>query len=315
MANSLIPLGDNLFYFDLYERGQPWHTAAYLYNGRKKILIETGASTSYERILQALEELYLQPNDLDYVLLTHIHLDHSGGAGLLASAAPKTVFLCHPRAQRHLVDPSRLKQSALAVYGDVMDSMFGAILPISPERVIAQEDGAILDAGDLKLQFFHTPGHAKHHMCIFDPDRAAVFSGDALGIRYVSHSTKWDRDVIFPSASPPDFDPEGVAYTVQKIAALRPKTVLHTHFGPSDADEALTSTLREAELFAKMADTVFHPNLEETEMKAALITHLQRRLLALGVAPAADIEKFGIDLMLNAKGLLYYERKKHGLPL
>lgn len=313
MENRLIPLGDELYYFDLFEFGQPWHTSAYLYNGTKKILIETGASPSHDRIVRALNELSLSLADLDYVIVTHIHLDHAGGAGLLAKNAPQAIFLCHPRAKRHLVDPSKLLQSAQLVYGDAMHSMFGEIIPIAADRIIAQEDGTTLKLGDRTLHFVDSPGHAKHHMCVFDPDKRVVFSGDALGIRYISKSTQWGYDVIFPSASPTDFDPEGVRYTVSKIASLEPQTVLHTHFGPSDAKEALDSTLRESMLLATLADETYAANQTEIAFREALIRFYRRRLKDLGYDSDVDISKLGIDLMLNTQGLLYYEKKKHTL--
>ncbi len=313
IENRLIPLGDDLYYFDLFELGQPWHTSAYLYNGKKKILIETGASPSHQKIVQALRELALSLVDLDYVILTHIHLDHAGGAGLLATKAPQAKFLCHPRAKRHLVDPTKLEQSAQLVYGDAMDLMFGEILPISADRVFAQEDGTTIRLGDRTLHFIDSPGHAKHHMCIFDPEKRVVFSGDALGIRYLSKSTNWGFDAIFPSTSPTDFDPQGVHYTVSKIAALKPRTVLHTHFGPSDANEALESTLRESMLLATLADETFTSNPTEDGFQEALTVFYQQRLQALGHNAHVDISKLGIDLMLNSLGLLYYEKKKHTL--
>ncbi len=313
MENQLIPLGDDLYYFDLFELGKPWHTSAYLYNGKKKILIETGASPSHQNIVQALRELSLSLTDLDYVILTHIHLDHAGGAGLLAKKAPQAIFLCHPRAKRHLVDPSRLEQSARLVYGDTMNTMFGEILPIAADRILAQEDGTTLQLGDRTLHFIDSPGHAKHHICIFDPDKRAVFSGDALGIRYLSKSTQWGFDAIFPSTSPTDFDPQGVRYTIAKIASLKPQIILHTHFGPSDANEALESTLRESMLLATLADETFAINPTQDGFQEALIQFYRQRIQDLGHDPQVDISKLGIDLMLNSQGLLYYEKKKHAL--
>ena len=161
--SDLIQLKESLYMFDLFEQGQVGRSSAYLYNGPKKTLIETGSANSLDHILDSLKRLDLTPEDLDYVIVTHVHLDHAGGAGKLAELAKKATFVAHPRAARHLIDPTRLIQGAAQVYGDAMHSLFGDILPIPEQQVLIREDGETIDIGDRKLVFLDTPGHAKHH--------------------------------------------------------------------------------------------------------------------------------------------------------
>lgn len=308
--NDLIQLNESLYMFDLYEHGQAGRTCAYLYNGPKKVLIETGAATSHAHILTNLKQLDLTPDDLDYVILTHIHLDHSGGAGKLASVAKNAIFVAHPRAARHLIDPSKLIQGATEVYGAAMDSFFGEILPIPQERVMIRENGETLDIGDRMLTFFDTPGHAKHHFVIHDPKIAAVFSGDSLGVRYVKAFTKWDFEFVMPSTSPTDFDPEGIVTTVEKIRGLNINTVYHTHFGPSPAEEAFAGTLTGAKAFLATAERVFAVQPDWEAIQEGLKDTIKELLQRQGHVVTGDLHEMQVDLELNAKGLWVFESRK-----
>lgn len=302
----LTPLGEELYEFDLLEQGMPGRSSAYLYDGKKKVLIETGAAPSLMRIAAALAELGLRTADLDYVIVTHVHLDHAGGAGSLSRIAPRAIFVAHPRAARHLADPSRLLAGARAVYGDALFRLFGEVLPVNASSILVRADGESLELGGRRLVFYDTPGHARHHFSIHDPERAAVFSGDALGIRYVSSFTGWPFEFVWPSTSPTDFDPDGVAYTVDKLSGLGIRTVYHTHFGPSPADEAFTGVLTGARLLSEAARAAYRPDMTWQDMAFAANTCTLDHLRALGHREPLAIERIGIDLELNARGLLHY---------
>ncbi len=308
--SELVELADQLYLFDLYEQGEIGRSSAYLYNGAKKTLIETGSALSLPHILDSLTRLNLAPEDLDYVIVTHIHLDHAGGAGKLAELAKKATFVAHPRAARHLIDPSRLIQGATQVYGATLPTLFGDILPVPESQVMIREDGETIDIGDRKLVFYDTPGHAKHHFVIHDPEIKGVFSGDSLGIRYVDSLTGWGTELVLPSTSPTDFDPEGVAFTVDKIRRLGIDTVFHTHFGPSPAEEAFVGTLEGALTFKNLADRTFVITSDWESIQQALRQHIHDRLRGMGVTPSESLAEMAVDLELNAKGLLVYEEKK-----
>ncbi len=309
--SDLIQLKESLYMFDLFEQGQVGRSSAYLYNGPKKTLIETGSANSLDHILDSLKRLDLTPEDLDYVIVTHVHLDHAGGAGKLAELAKKATFVAHPRAARHLIDPTRLIQGAAQVYGDAMHSLFGDILPIPEHQVLIREEGETIDIGDRKLVFLDTPGHAKHHFVIHDPEIAGVFSGDSLGIRYVKPFTGWNFEFVLPSTSPTDFDPEGVASTVDKIRNLNPETVYHTHFGPSPAEEAYQGTLEGAMAFKELSDRVFAAGLDWEGIQNELKHYIRGHLASEGHQVSDHLNEMSVDLELNAKGLMVYEERKN----
>jgi len=311
--NLLRPLDDTLYLFDLMEQGLPGRSSGYLLTGSKTLLIDTGSSPSHSRILAALAEIGVAPTDLDYCILTHVHLDHAGGAGLLAQACPNTVFVAQERAARHLVDPSRLIAGARAVYGDAMDQLFGAILPIPEDRVLIRRHGEQLRLPDRTLTFYDTPGHARHHFSIHDPARAAIFAGDAVGIRYVTEFTGWDFEFVLPSTSPTDFDPDAVAATVALLRTLAAETIYHTHFGPSPAAEALDATRDAARAFADLADALYDADMTWEELGMSLQGFIGADLRRQGHGESLDMARLGIDIELDAKGLLYWQQMKRNL--
>ncbi len=295
--------------FDMLEHGLPGRLSGYLFAGERTVLVDTGSFRCLPQILAALDTLGARPDDLDYVVLTHAHLDHAGGAGQLAKLAARAMFVAHPRAARHLADPARLIAGTRAVYGELYDALFGQVRPIPADRLLVRNDGDTLDIGDRTLVFYDTPGHARHHICIHDPARRAIFSGDALGVRYVRSFTGQDYEFILPSSSPTDFSPADVRRTVARMAALDAEVVYHAHFGPSPADEALTAMQSEGDAFARVAELAWQPDMTTDEMTAALTRHVNGRLAALG-HPELDARHIGDDLWLDAMGLVHYERTR-----
>ncbi|MCY0902277.1 MAG: MBL fold metallo-hydrolase [Firmicutes bacterium] len=311
--NLLRPLDDTLYLFDLMEQGLPGRSSGYLLVGSKTLLVDTGSSPSHTRILAALDEIGIAPSALDYCILTHVHLDHAGGAGLLAQACPNTLFIAQERAARHLIDPSRLIAGARSVYGDTMEALFGAILPIPEDRVLIRRHGEQLQLPDRTLTFYDTPGHARHHFSIHDPARAAIFAGDAVGIRYVTEFTGWDFEFILPSTSPTDFDPDAVATTVSLLQTLGAETIYHTHFGPSPAAAALAATKEGARAFAELADALYDEEMTWEELAMSLQGFIGADLRRQGYTDPLDMDRLGIDVELDAKGLLYWQRMKRTL--
>ena len=303
-------LSETLFMFDLFEQGLRGRSSAYVYTGPKKVLIETGSAPCHPYLVDGLRTLGLTPADLDYVVLTHVHLDHAGGAGVLAIDAPQATFVAHPRAARHLIDPTKLIAGAKAVYGDELERFFGQILPVPERQVLIREDGDTLDLGDRVVTFYDTPGHARHHFSMHDPALSAVFSGDALGVRYVAEFTGWPFEFVLPSTSPSDFDPMAVENTVAKLRALGPAVVYHTHFGPSPAEEAFAGTLEGARMFARLADDLYTGQTTWEHMAHALEHRVAAWLRDNGHTESWNIADLGVDIELNAKGLLYYQQQK-----
>ncbi|MCL6636678.1 MAG: MBL fold metallo-hydrolase [Alicyclobacillus sp.] len=305
-----IELGQGVWLIDLFEEDRAWRTGSYIILDEQVALIETGSARSHPALLDGLRALGLTPADLDYVVVTHVHLDHAGGAGALMALAPRAQLLVHPRGARHMVDPTRLWEGARAVYGDQLEALFGSVQPVPAERVRAMQDGECLQLGRRQLTFYDAPGHAKHHVVVLDPLAEALYAGDALGIRYRSGYTGWPFEWVMPSTSPVDFDPVAVRHTVDKLRPLPFTWVYHTHFGPSPKAEALAQTLQGAEALAAWISRVYRPDVQPRELISALYEWVAADLRRRGYTPGPDLTVLKTDVVLNALGLLHYERQR-----
>jgi glyoxylase-like metal-dependent hydrolase (beta-lactamase superfamily II) len=202
-------------------------TAGFLVEGEQPALVETGARSSVSSVRQALAAAGLGPQDLRWIVLTHIHLDHAGGVGDLALAFPGATVVVHERGARHLVDPSRLIASAERVYGDLLDGLYGRMEPVPQDRLIAAADGHRIDLGAGRtLVLVDSPGHAKHHHAVLDEHTGTLLVGDAVGVRLP------DIGVLRPAVPPPDFDLDAAIHSLHRFAELRPQQVVLTHYGP-----------------------------------------------------------------------------------
>ena len=226
-------LADGLWMIDLGFQGREGVISAYLLEtGDGLVLIETGPTTTLPRLLSGIRGLGFAPADLRLVLVSHIHLDHSGGAGVLLREAPTATVGVHPVGAPHLVDPSRLVASATRLYGEQMDALWGEIAPVPGDRVVALEDGAPFEVGGRVLTALFTPGHASHHVAIWDPVSAVAFTGDVGGVRMASTS------FVCPPPPPPELDPEAWAVSVDRMLALGAERFCLTHGGPHADVEA-----------------------------------------------------------------------------
>ncbi len=199
--------------------------------GSEVAFIEVGANASTPRLMSVLEERGWQPADVRYVIVTHVHLDHAGGAGSLMQLLPNATFLVHPYGARHMIDPSRLEAGARAVYGDEsFDRIYGKLIPVAAERVQVMEDGDVARLGERKFQFIDTPGHARHHFCVHDSQTNSWFSGDTFGLSYREFDTD-NGAFLFPTTTPIQFDPVALKNSVKMLMANHPEFMYLTHFG------------------------------------------------------------------------------------
>ncbi|GGI97659.1 MBL fold metallo-hydrolase [Alicyclobacillus cellulosilyticus] len=306
------PYGQGVYGIDLYEQGQPHRTWAYLILDERPALIETGSARAHDILLASLAALGVQPADLAYVIVTHVHLDHAGGAGQFMRLAPQARLVVHPRGARHMQDPSRLWAGAEAVYGPAATArLFGSIQPVPADQVLVRQHGETLHLGARTLTFFDSPGHARHHFTILDPVSDALFAGDALGIRYRREYTGWAFDLTLPSTSPVDFDPDQVSQTAAMLAAQPFTWVFHTHGGRAGREEALAETERIAWAWAGLVSRQDAGMWTEDELEDALRAWIHEDLAARGLAAHdLDLSPLAFDLMLNAKGLLHYLRRR-----
>ncbi len=281
----------------------PGFAAAYLRIERgEAAFIECNTAHAVPRLLAALERQGLSTEAVRYVIVTHVHLDHAGGASALMKACPRATLLAHPRAARHLIDPSKLVASATAVYGaDRFRELYGAIDPIEPARARALDDETEVELGGATLRFLHTRGHANHHFVVHDPAQDTVFTGDTFGLVYPALQ---DRGVFaFPSTSPTDFDPGEARRSIDRVLALGTSSACLTHFGEQRELPAIAAQLRrwidvsEAAMAEADRGDAHVRTLLEQEMRRAA-DEIQLTMTAERWA------MLDLDLQLNAQGIV-----------
>ena len=219
-------IGDGVTQLDTLLGGWERVTAGYVVDGARPVLVETGSQSSVPVLLEGLAGLGLGADDLGAVVVTHIHLDHAGGVGDVAAAFPRATVYVHPKGARHLVDPSRLVDSASRVYGPLLDSLYGRLDPTPAERIQVLEDGQEVDLGGGRvLTTVDSPGHAKHHLGLHDSTSGILFVGDAVGVRLP------DAGILRPSTPPPDFDLDLAVRSLHRFAERRPTGLALAHYG------------------------------------------------------------------------------------
>ena len=226
---------------------RPQMAACYLLETDTAVaVVETGNNHSTGRILSVLANRGRQPEEVSHVIVTHVHLDHAGGTGSLMQELPNATLVVHPRGARHMVDPSRLEASARAVYGDEeYEKQHGALIGVPEERVRIMEDGGELQIGARTLRFMDTPGHARHHFCVWDETSRGWFSGDTFGISYRELDTQ-AGPFIFPTTTPIQFDPPALISSIDRMMEKSPCNMYLTHFGRVQEAERLAEDMRRA---------------------------------------------------------------------
>jgi glyoxylase-like metal-dependent hydrolase (beta-lactamase superfamily II) len=286
----------------------PGHAAAHLIvDGGRAAFVDVGTNSSVPYLLAALEALGIARTAVDYLLLTHVHLDHAGGAGRLMRELPNARALLHPRGAPHMLDPTKLIAGSQAVYGEErFRRMYGELLPIAPERVRAVADGERIVLGGRTLELIHTPGHAQHHYVVVDAAHASIFSGDTFGISYRALDTEKGA-FITPSTVPTQFDPEQHIASIDRMLRFRPESIYLMHFSRVTGIPRLAASLKEQ---IRELAAIARAHAADRDPSAAI----RADMLALWRALAKDHgcrlsdseleHAFDGDLTLNTQGLM-----------
>jgi glyoxylase-like metal-dependent hydrolase (beta-lactamase superfamily II) len=270
-------------------------------------LVDTGTSRSLPRVLDALQQKGLSAEQVDWVMLTHVHLDHAGGAGTMMQAFANAKLAVHPRGARHMADPARLVEGTMAVYGEqATRRLYGDILPIDKERIVEMPQGARAQLAGREFVFLDTPGHARHHLCILDSKTGHVFTGDTFGLSY-RELDDGDRQFIFPSTTPVQFDPAALHDSIDLIMSYRPEAIYVTHYGQ------LRDLARLAHDMHRLVDA--HAGLALKHRHAAPRRHAvlkegveqilldERKRYGWKLTEEAVLQVLGADVELNVQGL------------
>jgi glyoxylase-like metal-dependent hydrolase (beta-lactamase superfamily II) len=286
---------------------RPCFDASYLVveNGRAAF-VDVGTTLSAPRLMASLEEAGLLPDSVDYVILTHVHLDHAGGAGEMMRRLPRARLVVHPRGARHMADPSRLWQGALAVYGEqAMRRNYGALLPVPEERIVAAGEGFTLDLAARELRFVDTPGHARHHVCIWDEASRGLFTGDTFGLAYPELASE-RGPLLLPTTTPVQFEPEPLKASIERLMGFAPRCAYLTHYSrladPSSHARTLCARVDELAALARSA----RGRAERGGwLRGALMDLLAgwAREHGTPLAPERLREVLAVDVELNAQGL------------
>ena len=251
-------LGDEVYAIDTQMAGHAGITSSYLIRGSRPCLIETGTALSAPVVIDALAKLGIGPDDLATVVVTHIHLDHAGGVGDIAAAYPHAQVVVHEKGARHLADPTKLVASAQRVFGPDMDRMFGPLIATPTERLVTLGEEGFVDLGDgRRLDAFHNPGHASHHVALVDSQTGDLYTGDAAGV-FVP-----DTAEVRPATPPPDFDLGLALDSLSRMRDAKPARLLFSHFGPvTDVELVFEQSEEELRYWVEQVSQAYHAGMD-----------------------------------------------------
>ena len=274
--------------------------------GEDVAFVEAGTSPGVPRLLALLDAKGIARERLRYVIPTHVHLDHAGGAGALMAALPKATLVVHPRGARHLIDPGKLIAGATAVYGaDAVREMYGEIMAVPESRVVAPADGTALPFGDSELVFVDSPGHARHHFSVWDPVSQGFFTGDTFGLSYRDFDDA-QGPWIMPTTTPVQFEPDAWHATLDRYLSHQPQRMYLTHYSVVEDVPALAAKLRAGiDRYVALGQSLAKVEDRHTKLKAAMADDALAELRARRnpVPEARVLALLEMDLELNAQGM------------
>lgn len=313
MANKYPKmLNERIYLIDGFDMGESERTGTYVIDEDELTLVETGPSPSVKHVKNGLKSLGFSLDQVKYIIVTHIHLDHAGGVGLLLKDCPNAQVVVHPKGVRHLAEPGRLIAGAKAVYGAKFEELFDPIIPIPHERMIIMNDGDILKIGDTCiLKFFDTPGHANHHFSIYDPISNGMFTGDTVGVRYEQLIAD-GVSFFLPSTSPNQFNPVAMQSAIELFVQMNLECIYYGHFGVTNSpQEALSQVSMWLNIFMTEAEAVYAEEKGNEELASRLHKLVKEHLRDQGISGNhAVFRLIKLDLEVSAMGMMDYLAKR-----
>lgn len=275
--------------------------------------VDVGTNYSVPHLLSALQDLAIRRQDVDYVFLTHVHLDHAGGAGLLLQSLPAAQVVLHPRGAPHLIDPAKLIAASMQVYGEERyRELYGELVPLPAERVITSTDGQHLELRGRPFQLLHTPGHALHHYCLVDLAHRNLFTGDTFGLSYRELDTAQGAFAV-PTTTPSQFDPAQLMDSIDRLMATEPRAAYLMHYSRVTGLPAIAASLK-AQIPELTAIALRHA--QASDPYAAIYADMRALWIRLAAAhglaePSASVDEYlSKDLDLNTQGLIFWLRRQ-----
>ena len=296
MMVELKEVADRIYHFETWLSVMTSPFTAYLIKESQGVVIEPGPAALAPRIQEAMKQLGMK--DLAYIIPTHIHVDHAGGAGKLAQLYPRAKVLVHPAGLKHVVDPSKLIQSTKTVFGDDFEAGFGPILPVPESQIKSVEDGEIIRVGNRELQIIYAPGHAPHHIAIFDRSVKGIFCGEALGLP----GGEGNR-ILLPAVAPPSFDQEIYLETMEKLRKLGVRALFYSHGGVVGHDT--DRLIKQAEENTRILGDIILKALKQ----GGTTGDVNRRIKE-SASRRFDMDLTEMDLALTIGGYEVYYKKK-----
>jgi len=310
-----VSLGQGIYQLELSSRSGKHPISGYVITGEKNWIVETGPSSCLDVILAGLEALGLKPEQIDGIIVTHVHLDHSGAVGLLAQHCTEATVYAHPRGTKHLINPTLLEQGARMVYGDSFDRLFAPIVPVDEHRVVPTPDQFRLEIGPGRaLVFYDAPGHCLHHSFIWDGASKGIFSGDAAGMYYAEAAAVHGVDLCLPATTPVQFDPVAMKATLNAMKALGPQKLYFTHFGAFEPAELLLEhTEHWIDLYAEKAADLYRETRQVEPVFELIVKQVRGWLAEQGVEGGQGLAGLEFDSQLNAQGVAAYVKYQEKL--
>ena len=313
MTELVSSFDKNIFCFDANYIRNEFAAIHFINQNNKLLIIDTATNHSAKRFLKALHTMNIAPESVEWILLTHVHLDHAGGAGLLMRMCPNAQLAVHVRGARHMINPEALWASVVGVYGkEVAEKQYGQLIPVDENRVVAVGEGEIISFQNRKLQIFDAPGHANHHIVIFDEESKSFFTGDAFGIAY-PELTNEDGEFIFISSTPTQFEPVKFDTTIKKIMEQKPQSCFLTHFSKIMNVEKngyeLLKQLDEYVTITQQARNNYEDQQNQIREKLFELLYKKLEKTNLSISRREFGNLLSLDLSLNAQGLEYWNNK------